>query len=397
VPNLFLPDLAIGLATVLGLVAVVWRMRDQQDVTLGHLRRLMILAIVFYGARNIEWMTGGALARSLTISSAALLPLMAFLALEALLRRHAAGWMKLFIAGGGAVLALLALVPVVNGFAGFLFLLLVYQLISFALLIWFVLAREYDSLSKAENAMIDRMGIGLLIMLPLLFSDYRNPEWLFPASMSGIAVLITCWVLVHLNDREMGRRRMTLELALLAAFSGIAAIYAAQHADVDLKTGLQMLVMLLAFTLAASVIVGCQRLSWRSAARISIAQGLTQDVSAEAYLNSLKSNGLSESILGADLLAGFDGKALVEAFGEDGAVALVELPKDAGKDTMGQSQMRALFARSGTTQAYLATRAPLRIAVGQRHGLAGGPDPELLAAFGLSRLMAERDSARGKT
>ena len=114
----------------------------------------------------------------------------------------------------------------------------------------------------------------------------------------------------------------------------------------------------------------------------------------KSYLNGLKQSQPGCLILAERDLSDFDFTELINAFGKNGVTGIDDLTHRSESDTMCQSQIRTLLERYGATHAYLASYKPLHIALGHQRNMVKGPDTELLAAFGLSRLIAERDCLR---
>ena len=392
--SVIVPHFAISTATVIGLLAIIWLLWNKTENTLSHIRRLLLFTAIFYTVRCVDWTMQIGLFRTLTVAVASLLPLMTLLVIESFMRQHAPQWIKLLIGVGGALLMLLSLSSELTRQAGFEVVLFVFQIASFAAMIFLIFKREKSLLSDQENTNIGRIGFILIIVFPLMASDFEIFPLQIPTMMSGLAVLMGCWVLLHLHDRQMGRLRTLLQLVLLTAFALAASLFVSWYLSLDTYHTLQIWAMLFAFTMAAAVIVGAMRQRWRSGAMGSVTDGLTQSETLQSYLDGLKRRDLGCNILNNVDLSDFNADKLLNEFGTHGAIDIGDLPKYFTDDTMGQSQIRTLLKRYGGTQAYLVAKVPLHIAVGQCNNMTNGVDNELLAAFGLARLIAERDCLR---
>lgn len=391
------PHFAISAATVTGLLAVIWLLWDKTDSSLAHIRRLLLVAAIFYAARSIDWFFPTSLFRLLTVMSAAFIPLMMLLVIESLMRLHAPRWIKVFIAGGACGLTLTAFVASLFRDAEFSLLLFCFQLTAFAVMLYLIASRDKTQISQQENTIVARIALVLVILFPLLASDYQLLPHPVPIMMSGVAVLIGCWVLLHLHVRQLNSFRVVTELALLAGFALVATSFVAWYLDLNVGDTLRVWAMLFAFTMAAAIIVNAMKLHWQSGPMGSVTRGLTQADTLHSYLADLTRRELGCQILGAADLADFNRQMLLESFHVDGTIEKNELPKDPQQDSMSQSQMRNLLTRFGCARAYLVASEPLHIAIDPGNDVTRGPDTELLAAFGLARLLAERDVLRSRT
>ena len=387
-----IPELTIAMATVAGLSAVILRLAGRRDPALGHLRRLMIVAAVFYAARALNWITDLQGVRTVVAAAAALLPLMVLLLAEALMRRHAPFWLKALAAGGGRILAAAAMVPGLSTRPAYVAALLTLQIAVLAGIAVRVAMRDRARLAQSENATLDRIGLALLLLLPLLVTDYRQETWGVPIRMSGIATLTGAWIVVHLSDRARVAVRLVVELSLFVGVAALASAAAVAHLGGGWIAWTQAWAMFTAITLATATVAAAIRLSWRSPSAGLALRALARGGTLDAYLADLASAGVADRILGPADLADFDAAALASALGPEGAATLSDLPASPAGDGWGQSQLRSLFARFDADLAILAAQRPPHIALSRRQGVAG-PDGETLAAFALSRLIAEKEAA----
>lgn len=381
---------AVSIATVAGLSIVLWHLWNSTDVALTRLKYLLLATAAFYSARSMHWLTDTELTRTLTIVAVSLLPLLVLLVVEQLMRRHAALGTKVFIASGTVLFTFGGFAASVNNTFAFIAVLLAFQLLSTSLVLWLIYRRDRHSLSTEENLTLNRISLILIIIVPLLVSDYVSR--LQSANLSGLGVLCGCWILVHMHDRVFGRIRLVLELAILMVFSLVASLFVAWHSGLSLTLWLQVWAMLLAFTIAAATVVGVFHLRWHNGPIGGVTQGLLQAGSFQSYMATLRQLSPGCVILEPVDLSEYNHTLLIEGFNSDGSVDLRELPSSPDNDRMTQSQLRHLLHVHGAERAYLVARQPLHIAVAQRRGLADGPDADLLAAFSLARLLAHNES-----
>lgn len=385
---------AVSVATVTGLLVIVWHLWDSDDTTLACLRRLLVATAVFYAARSVHWLTQGDVFRTLTILVVAMLPLLILLVVEQFMRRHAPFYLKSIVVVGACLFVIGSFFSSINTTPMFVYTLLVFQLCALGPILWFIYRRDRSSLNTEENQTINRIALVLIIIVPLLVSDYGLTYLPLPTNWSGLGVVTGCWILIHMHDRMLSRTRIVLELSVLIVFALTASVFISWYTKLSIFQWIETLAMLIAFTMAAATLVGVFHLRWRNGPMGSVTRGLLHGESFHDYLANLKQRDPGCLILSADDLAEFDAAMLIGAFDINGAINRSELPAIAESDDMMQSQIRNLLHRFGANRAFLVAKEPLHIALAQRQGLTDAPDTELSAAFSLARLMAERDYLR---
>lgn len=332
----------------------------------------VLLAVL--AARLGFWATGWRTLDLATHLAASLLPLAALLIVEALLRRHAPLPLKAgAVAGAGALWAavLLPVVPreVASGA------LAIFQLLGFGALGVLVLRRDRGSLSAAENAMIDRLALSFLLILPLALTDFRLGPLDAPVRMSGIAILFLCWLAIGLRQNGAGRpREILVALAALGAAMLAAGLAVAAIAGLDARTTVQVVAVFAAVILLAQVHLGL-----RQVRRDAGTSGLLHYLATaphddpEAFLDGLRRVGptaraalLSGPALGdfdARFAALFDADPLLSAAARRGEPAAAE-------------QADWFFARFDATHAIRVGRAPLKLLAVNLPAMAQTPELE---------------------
>jgi len=389
-----LPSFAIDIAAVAGLLAILLLLLKKQDWQIAHIKRLIMTAAVLYTSRSLDAYFSIGLLHSVSIASAALLPLMTLLLIESLMRRHAPKWLKVIIAGGSALFTVCAFLPVLIQLRPFSLSLLAFHLIAIALCLYLIFTRNKASLSTDENSTVERTGFALLLLYPLLLTDFNLGIVPIDVRMSGLGVLVGAWVLISLHNRTMNRRKMSLELLLLCGSSIFVSLLLTRYLNLDTAKTLAICAILVAFTLAAATLIGALRLKTHQGAMSSVNQGLINTASFDQYIAELNHLDIGCEILTGKALFDFDADALLAAFKNKTELSRNALLAPHECETMGQSQMRLLLERYGANWAYLVATNPLHVAVSQQRGLQEKPDANLLAAFGLSRLIAERDALK---
>ena len=142
------------------------------------------------GVRTVRWALDLEVLRRLEEALAAAMPLAALIVAEGLMRRHAPAWMKRVFLAGAVLFATLALLRPAS-----LNSLTVISLGSFVAgglgAVALLLAlRDRRQLAPAENAAISALGLGLVVALPFVASDFLFAAGLSPVRAGGLALLI---------------------------------------------------------------------------------------------------------------------------------------------------------------------------------------------------------------
>ena len=191
-----LPDTVLSLAAIAGLCFVILRIRTispQNNLALRFEATLSVVAL-FLTLRLLHWNTEVGFFRFATYATAALIPLMALLLAEGLLRRHAPKWAKLYLSAGALGLGIAALWPSLTVSDGYSYVLIgaAGERLPDRRLAGHTARRA--SLSETENRTVFRVGLSLLVILPFLVSDFGLVASTIPVRLSGLAILVTCWL-----------------------------------------------------------------------------------------------------------------------------------------------------------------------------------------------------------
>ncbi|MDP5358558.1 MAG: hypothetical protein NWR52_00140, partial [Paracoccaceae bacterium] len=196
-----LTQLFLSCAALLGLYVLqsVLVRRDATDpINRRFLFGIRVTMVLFVG-RALMIVTGIEAFRILILAAAALIPLAVLLLTEGLLRRHAPPMMKAVIGGGAVGFGLLALWYSDSIDPARSFSLLGFQLLGFVCSGWLVLTRDKTSLSRGENAMVVRLGLSLVLFIPLAAGDFLLLAIGLPIQFSALGVLILCWLAIGLG------------------------------------------------------------------------------------------------------------------------------------------------------------------------------------------------------
>ena len=391
-------DSVVSLAAIVGLMVVIAHIRKGgPDREVGpRFTGVLGVAAFFMTVRLLFWLTGGEFLRFLTYATAAVIPLSALLLAEGLLRRHAPKWAKLAVGTGAIALGIAALWPGTTNHEAYIGALLAFQLAAFLLVAGLVVFRDRGSLLDAENRAIFRVSLSLMLILPFIASDFQLVEAV-PVRLSGLAILATCWLSLSLSRPKLSHRLYLTVFGIFVGLAGCGVIALAFLLELRLPEALQAGAILLALMLTAAIVRDDLH-AREEATHNAVLAGIGQaDIpSLSAYLHDLARRGVLDNalILREDQLAEFDRAELVSAFGA-AVVSAADLGADPSFDTLAQSQLRALFERYSATHLFKVSNEPFQLAAVRQPGFSGGEiDRDLASAFGLARLIAERDCLR---
>ena len=390
-----LPDLVLSGSAAIGLLIVRSQIAPSTDGVTWRFRAMLLTTALFYLVRAIEWLSGLGLFRILTFALAAMIPFVALLLAEGMLRRHAPRALKIAAVLAMVALVLASVIAPLTREPAFLTLFLIYQLGLFAASFGLLLLRDRSSLSHPENRLADRVLLTGPVLLLLLASDYVMPNVFGLPALSALGALVLAWVASTFEARAASGAFTATAVAAVFALSGVAA------AALGLRHGWTGVLMIeAAVVLAAMILTLLVFLSSavlrRARARASLRAALDQQQSLPEFLDAIAAHGLTEGfdILGPKDLHDFDTGRLIDALGPRGSGGRSALAKSATDDTLTQSQLRALLDRFAAQQAILVSTAPLRLAVGTPNRLAEGAGSDTEAAFAIARLIGERDAAK---
>lgn len=218
--------LFLSLAAIAGLLILhhrLARLDPYEPINARFIFAIRVTLVLFAG-RALMIMTGGAWFKSLVYIGAALVPLAVLLLTEGLLRRHAGKPLKAAVGCGAILFVLLAVFPtgwVDPARVAALMIFQVTSLIACGIMVW---SRDQSSLSVSENMTAVRLGLSLILLIPLCLSDYFV-IWLgLPMQISALGVLIMCWLAISLSGAAAGQRATLKTLFGLVAASLLASV-----------------------------------------------------------------------------------------------------------------------------------------------------------------------------
>ncbi len=373
----YLTDIFLSLAVLVGLGVL------QQTIASGDRddpinRRFLFgirVTMLLFAGRALVGLTGGTGFQALIRLGAALIPLAVILLTEGLLRRHAHPVIKLAVAVGTAVFAVLAFVPagLIDGW--WLWGMLSFQMAAFGAAGWMIATRHRASLAHAENRMAVRLGLSLFLLIPLVAADFLIVQVGLPVQVSPLAVLFLCWLAISLGRAQTGG-------AALAAFCVIvlAALLAGGFisflARFDFDAAVQALAICLAAMLAATILndASALRAEVRSLSLLRyLAEGGDDAVD---FLRGLQAHPLVDGAVLVDTaaLADLDGTVLADVFATAPVLRRASPPNLGGA---ADDHIAHLFDRYAATHIILARHDPLLLVALSLPGLAASPVAEL--------------------
>ncbi|MBD9594926.1 hypothetical protein IB270_18945 [Ensifer sp. ENS05] len=388
-------DSFVSLAALGGLLVLIGVIRSfdaKSPLNRRFLFGLQVLAALM-ASRVLAWWTDLFIFKAATIITAGLVPLSTVLLAEGLLRRHAPRTTKWIAAGGAATFFVLAFLPVSLAEPWRVALLFLYQLVTFALAGHMTVTRDRTSLSKAENQAVDRIALSLLLILPLLVTDFRSVYIDQPVRLGGVAILFLCWLLISLGQRAVGHRDTVVSFVILLSVALLAA----------LVIGVENSLEPAALVRAASVILSAALLGviWKDSIslrmeqrRQSLIRHLAEDSIDDTlgFLEELQNHPLVDGalLLGEDELSDLDLPTVKALFATR---PLLRIAETGGLPQEDAEQMSWLLEKYEATHVMLVSNRPFRLIALNMPSVSATPgaETELKVVQRMAMLISERD------
>lgn len=388
-------DSFVSLAALGGLLVLIGTIRSfdtESPLNRRFLFGLQVLAALM-ASRVLAWWTDLFIFKAATIITAGLVPLSTVLLAEGLLRRHAPRTTKWIAAGGAAAFIALAFLPASIAEPWRVTLLFLYQLVTFALAGHMTVTRDRASLSKAENQAVDRVALSLLLILPLLVTDFRSAYIDQPVRLGGVAILFLCWLLISLGQRAVMHRDTVVSFAILLSVALLAALVIGFENELEPA----------ALVRAASVILSAALLGviWKDSLslrteqrRQSLIRHLAEDRIDDTlgFLNELQNHPLVDGalLLGEDELSDLDLPVIKALF------AARPLMRAAETGSLSQSdaeQLAWLLEKYEATHVMLVSNRPFRLIALNMPSVTATPgtETELKVVQRMAMLISERN------
>lgn len=215
-------DVLVNLFGALGTLVVAYNLRRSDPhgpVTARAIVALGLVAILFL-VRSVAWSTSSGFLAAVVGILAAALPLAALLVAEGLLRRHAPRVLKLAILWGGVAAAVCSIVPKLPGIVA-TFVLHVVVTGGFAAIGVLLWMRDQTSLTDGENAVIRRVVAAIVLLVPLIATDFIAIMPDLPMRFGAVGALVALFFAFG-PGRDTNRQRI-LSLLIFVAIAGLFA------------------------------------------------------------------------------------------------------------------------------------------------------------------------------
>ena len=371
-------DVALSLAAVAGLAvlqrAIVARGADD-PLNRRFLFGLRVSMLLFAG-RAVVALTGLQGLRGLVLLAAALIPICVLILTEGLLRRHAPAWVKAVIGGGTALFTLAALAPAALVDPVRTTGLMLFQLGGLLVSGGLIVMRDRATLSAAENRAVERLGLSLILLIPLVAADYLMVRVGLPVQLSALAVLTLSWLAISLGRTEAGHGGTLASFLAIVLAAGVAAALIGIVVGLDRSGAILMLAIILAATLLAAIVNDARALRSEEQS-LSLLRHMADNTGADAvaFLRGLAAHPLVEGavLIDAAVLADLDGAVLARVF----AAHPVLRRSDAATGSTEGDHIAHLFDRFAATHVLLAAEAPLQLMALAMPALSASPRAEL--------------------
>lgn len=374
-----LTQLFLSCAALLGLFILqrVLVRRDAWDpINRRFLFGVRITMVLFIG-RALMIVTGIEAFRILVLFAAAVIPLAVLILTEGLLRRHAPPLIKTVMGGGAILFALSSLWYSDSIDPARLFSLLGFQILGFLLSGWLIINRDRASLSANENAMVVRLGLSLILFIPLAAGDFLLLYIGLPIQFSALGVLILCWLAIGLGRAYQGHRATLFNLALMVgaaiAVGSMISLFAELGRDGFLLTIATIMTTLFVVTILTDA--RALRLEEQSIGLLRhLAEAKTDD--PMVFLSDLQDHPLVEGavVVSEESLKGLDAAVLATIFSKAPVLRRVDPPQ---LGPVADDHIDYLFQTYAATHVILGVHQPRVLIALSMPSLSASPSAEL--------------------
>ena len=216
----------INLISAVGLFVLLAGIRRSAtpDALQSRLVWLIGMTAGLFVIRSISWTTGLDLFIRAEIVFAAPLPLLLVIVTEAVLRRHAPFAMKVFVTATAILFALMGVIGHRGVEPWFSYALASVQLITLIFCVSWLMARERDARSAAENRTATIFMVILVLAGMLFFTDYTSISNA-PARLGALGFLMAAYVMIVSLAPNFSARKLVIEAAIvIGVTTSIAAL-----------------------------------------------------------------------------------------------------------------------------------------------------------------------------
>lgn len=374
-----LTQLFLSCAALVGLFVLqqVLQSRDRWDPINRRFLFGVRITMMLFAGRILMIVTGIEVFRIFILVAAAIIPLAILILTEGLLRRHAPPLIKGCIGLGAVGFAVSALwysdsIDPLRVFA-----LLAFQMLGFVLAGWLIISRDKASLAVNENAMVVRLGLSLILFIPLAAGDFLLIYIGLPIQFSALGVLILCWLAIGLGRSHQGHQATLVNLSVMIAAAvfvgGMIGFFAQVGRDGYLLITASIMTML--FVVAILNDARALRLEEQSLGLLRHL-ALTQTDDPMAFLRDLQDHPLVEgaAVVSAESLENLQDEVLAQIFAAAPVLRRADPPH---LGAIADDHIGYLFDRYSATHVMLAVAHPRVLVALSMPSLGTSPSAEL--------------------
>ncbi len=351
------------------------------------------VTMMLFAGRALMILTGIEAFRILVLLAAAIIPLAVLILTEGLLRRHAPPVIKVVLGGGAVVFAFAALWYSDSIDPARLFALLGFQLLGFVLSGWLVVTRDKESLTASENAMVVRLGLSLVLFIPLAAGDFLLLYIGLPIQFSALGVLILCWLAVGLGRPYLGHRATLVNLGVMVGAAVLVGSMIGFFAQLG-RDGFLLTIAAIMTTLFVVAILNDARALRLEEQSLGLLRGMATVPTEDPmrFLRDLQDHPLVEGavVVSEESLVGLDEEVLRAIFRAAPVLRRNDPPQ---LGSVADDHIAYLFTRYAATHVMLAMPHPLVLVALSLPSLGASPSAELelQVVQRMAALMARRE------
>jgi hypothetical protein len=187
-------DSVVNLFAAAGLLLVARANRrlDPRGALTRRIAFALSFTAAFFFVRAAAWLSGAIMLDRLTTVLAGAVPLAGLLVAEGVLRRHAPLWLKIAGAAGCGLPGLALVLRLSDAAVNLANLCVVFA--GFGAVAWLLVTRDPADLTAAENRLIRRLVAVLIVLLPLIATDFRSIFPAIPVRLGAVGALVILYV-----------------------------------------------------------------------------------------------------------------------------------------------------------------------------------------------------------
>ena len=355
---------------------------------------LWFVAVLFV-TRAWSWYSNVMLADAIATTLASATPLVSLIVAEGLLRRHAPRGLKLALVSAPLVVfgtKLLPFVPILVPMA-LLLATVLGGFIAIAVLLW---NRGVDSLTVAENTTIRRVLIAVLLLAPLIVTDFRFFWPDIPVRLGALGAL----VLLHVG-LGVGTFHASLldRLLIVAVYAAVATLFTIGYVSISPAAGgFDQMMRAEATAVAGLLFAGLFAESQGARSeRMRSSLPLADATTPEDYLRRLSSHPLlgDARILPNSGLDQVDHPQFRALLRQHRTLRISAAPWGRAATDEGVERVLSLMMAHDATHLALITESPVRVLAVSL--LATATDARIESEIDVARIVGEHVNSRGPT